>query len=495
MNHLSAKITMMKHVLVATLFCALPPTITAQETQDPSNNLPELGDSSARFLSPAQERDIGQQFLQRLLRDRGYISDPELRAYLNDLGNEIASHTDLLGVRPEFNLIESSDLNAFAVPGGYITFHTGLVLETEDENELAAVVGHEIAHLTQRHLPRLIAKTEAAKLPTTAAVLASILVGGQAGLAGLTLANAQLISSQLAYTREFEREADALGIRYLASAGFDPSAMAGFFGKIERYSRAQNEQSREFLRTHPLSYIRIAESESRANQYPSGTPRKPSLKYAYAKAKIRALHTDRRKIGETQKFFQSAIETAESDTQKAVAFYGLALTELRARNLEAAKLNIASAAAISTDRVSVDIANASILNQSGDHQSAVTLLEALRQSYPAKTFIIPYLANSYILNGHPEKAKALVRYQLRREKDDFRLYRPLSRANVAMNRLAEAHQADAEYLAGQGAFKTAKRALELALKESEPDSYLSKSIESRLMQVSTLLSAQQKRSR
>ena len=145
------------------------------------SNLPELGDSATKYLNRQQEDQIGKGFYRALIRSEDFVTDPEIQHYLNQLGRAVGQNAGMRGVTLHFNLLDVKELNAFAVPGGYITFHSGLVLATESESELASVMGHEIAHLSQRHLPRMLAKAEAAKLPTTAAIIASILLGGQLG--------------------------------------------------------------------------------------------------------------------------------------------------------------------------------------------------------------------------------------------------------------------------------------------------------------------------
>jgi predicted Zn-dependent protease len=258
-----------------------------------SSDLPELGDSATRFLNPAQEKQIGQQFYRQLLGSPYYLEDYELKDYMQSMGDRIATSANLRGTSLTFSLIRNNALNAFAVPGGFITFHTGLLMATETESELASVAGHEIAHLTQRHLPRMIARANENKIPTIAAIIGSILLGGQAGLAGLTMTNATLASNQLSYTRGFEREADAIGIQLLAKAQYDPTAMATFFGSLERYTRHDSTEIPEFLRTHPLSYSRVAESEARASEYPPRS-HESSFEFYLAKARIEALYTERR---------------------------------------------------------------------------------------------------------------------------------------------------------------------------------------------------------
>ncbi len=304
-------------VLALSLLLMVAPVTTSGQ----SGSLPELGDAATRFLDPDDEALIGKRFLRELVAMDDYISDQELRHYLNNLGRRIGSHSSLSNFPLEFNLIRENELNAFAVPGGYITFNSGLLLTTESESELASVVGHEIAHLSQRHLPRMVAKAEASKIPTTAAIIASILVGGQAGMAGVTLANASLLSNRLAYSREFEREADAIGIGLMARSGFDPRAMSAFFDKLQRFNIVSSKDVPEFLRSHPLSYNRVAESEARISSYPA-TDHESSIDFHLARARILALFGDPH--ADARQTLQDRIDRSQGTIQTAWK-YGLAL--------------------------------------------------------------------------------------------------------------------------------------------------------------------------
>ena len=457
------------------------PNNTAPNNTTPSNSLPELGDSDSRYLSPAQEAEIGKHFQRQLLSSNQYIKDPELRNYLNRLGQRIADQADTLGLQLEFNLIRAPSLNAFAVPGGFITFHSGLVLETENESELAAVLGHEIAHLTQRHQVRLMAKLQRGKIPTAAAILGSILIGGQLGLAGLVASSANALSNRLAYTREFESEADALGMRYLAHAGFDPMGLPSFFRKLERYGRTQYEQIREFLRTHPLSYVRVAESESRLNAYPPATP-PVSADYLTTKAKLRVIQTERQELPQLLGQFAERAKQQHGPEQ-AAAEYGMALTNMQQRNYAAAGTIIDRLLTSQPDTFAFHIAGAQIDTLAGRPAVAVKRLQALVKAHPEQSFLTFYLAEALLANRQPDEAKRVLRYQLRRHPDNFRFYPPLARAHGALGNFAEAHQATAEYLIALGAYKAAESALKLALHSVAVDSYLHRGLSARLEQV------------
>lgn len=455
-----------------------------------NSTLPELGDSSTRYLSSRQELDIGKQFQRQLLAASNYIDDAQLRYYLNNLGRNIAASVDLLGTTLYFNLLQDSELNAFAAPGGFITFHSGLILATESESELASVVSHEIAHLSQRHLPRMLAKAEASKLPTAAAIIAAILVGGQAGIAGVTLANANLISKQLAYSRDFEREADAIGIKMMASSGFDPQGMGKFFNKLQRFNLVTNKDVPEFLRTHPLSYTRIAEAEARLAAYPA-QQHQSSIDFLLARARVRALYSERAK--EATEFLRNLAGTT-TGAEKDAATYGVALAEMRTRQYSDALTTLEGVSARHANLPQVLMARAEILIAADQPQKALEVMNAAISAHPSLPYLDYFHLESLLAAGDAEEARKMARYLLRRHPDAFRLYRPLSRAHVALGELSEAHQADAEYLAAIGRYRSAIKSLKLALRDNAENSqYINQSLKSRLTELERLDSARKKR--
>ncbi len=452
-----------------------------------ADDLPELGDSSTQYLDPLQEKRIGQAFLRRLIGDRSFLADYELQHYLQTLGDRIGQHADLRETSLSFNLVRNNDLNAFAVPGGYITFHSGLILATGNESELAAVIAHEIAHLTQRHLPKLVARANQNKLPAIAAIIGSILVGGQAGTAGITLTGAALESDRLAFTRDFEREADAIGIRILAQSGYDPKAMVTFFGKLERHNRIDSGVP-GFLRTHPLSYTRIAESEARANSYPE-REYSSSFEYFLARARIRALYVDRQK--NPIPWFLEQLETGSPEVRDA-AQYGIAITHLYNRDFARAREALAAVLArhphhpwIQSARAEIDLADNRAEEGIGRYLAAIT-------RHPDDRYLIYRLAEARLANNEPALAKKVLRHQIRRHRDDYRLYRLLSRAAAALGQVAQAHQARAEYFAVLGDDEKALAAIELALKEVGSDRYLEQSLDARLRDLQAKIDRQKK---
>ena len=446
--------------------------------QAQTTDLPELGDSASRYLSPAQETEIGQRFFRQLMRSKNFIEDHVLQDYLQSLGERIGASAHLRGMNLYFNLIMDNRVNAFAVPGGYITFYTGLLTLTEEESELASVVSHEIAHLTQRHLARLIAKQSEDKIPAVAALLGSILIGGQTGLAGATLTSATVASNQLAYSRAFEREADAIGIQLLADSGYDPNSMVQFFRALESHSRHDQAVVYEFLQTHPLSLNRVSESESRASEYPPRT-HTSSFEYHLAKAKIRALYMERNNHPEI--FLEDQI-TSGPEVKSDAAKYGLAVYLTRSRNFSRARNMLDSLASKYPGHPWIGVAQAENELADGHAEVAVSILENLLENH-ARPYLYYHMAQAYLANKQPEQAKKFVRYQIRRNPRLFRLYEFLSQSNAALNNLAEAHQAKAEYHAVLGNDPAAIESLELALREAEPEGYLAQSLSARIAEL------------
>lgn len=275
--------------------------------------LPNIGDSSETVLSIEQEQRLGEAFMRNLRQTLKIVNDPEVDAYIQNLGYRLVAGTDTFGRSFSFFVVQDSDINAFAGPGGYIGINSGLILMTQSEDELASVIGHEIAHVTQRHLARTFEAASKMSLPMTAAVIAAIILGtkqGQLGEAALAATAAGSIQSQINFTRDNEKEADRVGIQILAAAGYDPRAMPLFFERLQRAMRGQEDAQISFLQTHPVTHERIADSLNRAEQYHI-TPAPHGDSYEFIKAKLRVI-TDN-DPQHSVLFFSKALEGARDD--------------------------------------------------------------------------------------------------------------------------------------------------------------------------------------
>jgi predicted Zn-dependent protease len=259
--------------------------------QASASDLPDIGTPASTTLSLIDEYKIGLMIV-RSLRDSGQIIDePEITEYLQALGMRLASQAHEGAHRFTFFAVRDSGINAFALPGGFIGVNAGLVTATRSEAELAGVLAHEIAHVTQRHIARSIQNAGKANLASMAAILAAILIGATTGvpsdavLGTVTAAQGLAAQSQINFTRANESEADRVGIGILAASGFDPVGMPEFFWTMQQRSGGGGRNIPDLLRTHPVTTERIAETRDRANRL--DRPRTPdSTSYALIRDRL-----------------------------------------------------------------------------------------------------------------------------------------------------------------------------------------------------------------
>ena len=195
------------------------------------------GGFRAFALSIEEERKMGEQFLAQINQSLRLVEDDFANSYINDLGQYLLRSLETKPFPFRFYIIQNGDLNAFAGPGGHIFFFTGLIEAMDEVDELAGVLSHEIAHVSARHLSERMEQSTMVQLATLAGVLLGALVGGEASGAIMTGSMAAVMQKQLAYSRDNERQADQLGFKFMAVAGFDPSGMIVTFKKIKKISR------------------------------------------------------------------------------------------------------------------------------------------------------------------------------------------------------------------------------------------------------------------
>ena len=254
-----------------TLLLAGPPPALA----GPSDQLPDIGSSAGELLTPARQAEYGAM-MRRELRNYGYLlDDPLLDEWLDGVGRRLGAASAQPRQRYTFFMLRDRQVNAFATLGGYIGVNAGLVLMAEQEDEVAAVLAHEIAHVTQQHVLRGVERAQRDQIPILLGMLAAIVAAQQAGgssageatMASVTSAMGLMQQRQIDYTRSNESEADRLGIRTLARSGYDIDAMAGMFERMAAANRANEASSTpDFLRTHPVTVTRIGEARLRAEQ-------------------------------------------------------------------------------------------------------------------------------------------------------------------------------------------------------------------------------------
>ncbi len=253
--------------------------------------LPDMGSPADAILSKSTEAQIGRAIMRDIRRSGMVVEDPQITEYINEIGHRIASQTNDGDQSFTFFVVDDTRINAFALPGGFIGVHTGLIEASRNEGELAGVLAHEIAHVTQRHIARAVHASSRQSILTTALMLGALILGaaggsGDAVQASMALAQGTAAQQQINFTRSNEFEADRIGIGALAAAGFDPRGMASFFEVMSRQDTSSPDlRIPEFLRTHPVTTTRISEARSRAAAYPR-IANDDTANYGIARARI-----------------------------------------------------------------------------------------------------------------------------------------------------------------------------------------------------------------
>ncbi|MCV2216334.1 M48 family metalloprotease [Thauera sp. Sel9] len=443
-------------------------------------DLPDLGDVAATELSPAAERRIGEQIISQIRwRDASYLDDPEVEEYVNRIGHKLAAVSNNPGLEFDFFVVSDSTLNAFALPGGYIGVHTGLLLAAQTESEFASVLGHEIAHVTQRHIAQIVGKQSQSAMLMMASLLVAVLAArsnSDVSQAAIAAGQAGAIQSQLGYTRSFEREADRVGLETLENAGFDVRGMPGFFERLQRATRMYENNAPAYLRTHPLTTERIADMENRVNsmRYRQVVD---SPDFNFSRAKLRAnagLATD------AVRDMESQLAQTPADP---VAGYGLARALFRAGRLDEAAQRLEAVRAKAPPSPWIETLRAEIALARKDGATAIKVLEAAMRSFPSNHALVYALANARILGGQPQAAVEGIRRALDSRQSDPRLWQLLSRAYADLGKVTAQHRAQAEVYRLRGSLPAAIEQLEIASRAGDGDFYELSAVDARLREL------------
>ncbi|KAF1687784.1 peptidase [Pseudoxanthomonas broegbernensis] len=242
--------------------------------------LPDIGSSAGELLTPARQEQYGAMMLRELRNYRYTLEDPLVDDWLQSIGNRLGANSDRPEQRYTLFMLKDRQINAFATLGGYIGMNAGLVLTAQREDEVAAVLSHEIAHVTQQHVLRGVERAQRDQVPILLGMLAAIVAAqaaggtssGEATQAALISAMGLIQQNQINYTRSNESEADRIGIRTLSRSGYDVDAMAGFFERMSFAMRGNQGgySAPDYLRTHPVNTTRIGEAKQRAEQLRRG---------------------------------------------------------------------------------------------------------------------------------------------------------------------------------------------------------------------------------
>ena len=347
----------MRALFLACTLCAGLPAQTAWAQV----RLPALGEAAGEEFSLGTERNLGEQIMREIRRDPDYLDDPPLLEYLQGVWKplveaarqrgEITAETAQL-LAWEVFLVRDRSVNAFALPGGYVGVHLGLIAVTASSDELAAVLAHELSHVTQRHIARSIVNTQRTTLLSLAGLILGVLAASRAGSSDATQAavvgaQAAAAQSQLNYSRDMEREADRVGFGVLTDAGYAPQGMAGMFEKMENANRMNDSGAFPYLRSHPLTVERISEARSRLALAAGAAPA-DNLQHGLMGARARVLmdtSTDglRRQQQRLAGAVPSGMPAAAALNEQLAALYGGALAAALLRDQANAEAAVAKA--------------------------------------------------------------------------------------------------------------------------------------------------------
>ncbi|MFO8023981.1 M48 family metalloprotease [Thiohalophilus sp.] len=452
------------------------------------SNLPDIGDASAGVATPAEEKRVGKTVMRNIQRSGRIINDPLIDSYLNHLGYRLIAAGDSDMTDFHFFLIDAPDINAFALPGGYIGIHYGLILSTRTESELASVMAHEIAHVTQRHHARAYDFGGGSSLPVLAALIAAIVLGAQSpdiGQAAIASITAGSIQSRINFTRANEKEADHLGIKLLANAGFDPNSMASFFGQMHKASRLYGPQGPEFLRTHPVTDTRIADARNRAREY---DPRLNEDVESFHLMRNRIKVLTSREPTELRDQFAGNLESGRYLNRTAER-YGYALSLLETGNYQSAQQQLDKLLAEQPQRIAFLLARAQLNSRQGASDAALEDYRNALKLYPQNPALTRGYVESLLRNDQADTALQVLRDFLRERDRKPRFYQLLAEAEEKLGNRARAQIAQGEYYYRTGLSRQAISQFNQALKSDALDFYDAARAEARLQELKNEIAA------
>jgi predicted Zn-dependent protease len=473
-------------LLLSLLLVLQPSAVLPQSNFD---ELPNLGDASGQVISPKQDKELGAYFMRQIRQAGMVLDDEEATSYLEALGHKLAIHSENPGFGFTFFLVDDASINAFAGPGGYIGANVGLFLAAESESELAGVMAHEIAHITQRHLARAFQAQERMSLPTTAAILAAILIGATtdpaAGAAAMTAASAAGIQHQINFTRANEKEADRVGIQTLADAGFDPYGMPMFFERLQKNSKLYGTRPPEFLSTHPVTINRISEATARAETYPK-VKEYTNLDFLLLQAKLRVNNFDNPKqvLADVRRY------EGNSGGKSAVEQYEFALLLSKNEQHSEALPIMQKLQRNDPDRITYRLALARILRASGQEREALDVYKDSLNLYPGETTVILPYTTTLMAAGETDRAYSLLTEITSNNPSDPQIYKLLAQAAGATSHPVQTHTAMSQYYFLNGYTNQAIEQLKLAEKSPGLSSYQTARIQARIGNLEALLEAE-----
>ena len=434
----------MTYLVKALSICFIYIAIGATTLAGANNfSIPTIGNETSTRFSAEEEKILGETFMRQVRLGLPVTDDPEVSDYIQRLGFQLIANSEFQTRHFHFFIINEPSINAFAGPNGYIGINAGLILHSDNESEVASVVAHEIAHVTQRHLERSFDKGENLTLPTAAAIIAALVLGAR----DINIAEAAILTtiaanyqSQLSFSRAHELEADHIGMQILTDSGFNPHNMPTFFEKLQKAHRLNEGLMLEFLSTHPVTVKRISESKSRASNY-KYKPKASSQEYHLTRAKLRVNTSDDTK--KLQTHLEAELQEGNY-ANKVSELYAYAWTLFINEEFEKARETVEKLIKIDRERIQYSILQAKIEIKAGNLDTGLKIFEEALSISPGNSSIALYYADSLVSQKKPAEALRIINSIKNYEKTPS-YYQIKAKAEGDAGNEREAHQMLAEY--------------------------------------------------
>lgn len=454
-------------------------------------DLPSLGDAGSEVLPPATERKLGEQIMFEVRRDPNYLPDTETSEYLNHLGYQLVAFSPSRSLDFVFFAIRDPMLNAFALPGGFIGMHTGLIIAAQSESELAGVMSHEIGHVTQRHIARMLTQQRESAALALGALLLALLAAraggsssGDVAQAAIVGTQAAMIQQQLNFSREAERESDRVGFQMLTDAGFDSRGMESFFGRLQSGTRLYESAAPAYLRTHPMTVERISDMQNRTRNL-RVKQRPDSLDFLLIRARLRVLQEPSTQgWRDALEYFNGQLKNQTTPAEIAVR-YGIAVAALKLNQPELAVQSAQAARRLSAapspmlDKI-VSETRFVAARTEDERAAAIKLASDAATRFPLSSLAVSHHLDLLNQTNQHEAAIAYLRKQEAIARTQPSYHALMGRSYAALNRRSLQHQSIAEMYSLLGAPQAAVGQLEIARRANDGDFYTMSEIDARL---------------
>ena len=473
----------------------------------PSFILPDMGDPGGDALSRMDEKKYGEMIMRQIRPDPEYSNDLPIYDFLNQMEGRLlqaAKRLQLGGANEQgsgaYNFevfaVKDSSINAFALPGGFIGFHTGLLVSAETDSEVASVMGHETGHVLQRHLARQMDKQTTNMMITLAGILLGALAasrnpGAASGL--MQGGQAVAVNNQLSYSRDAEREADRIGFQILAASGYDVNGAPGFFQRLQKATGIMDKGVPSYVRTHPLTTDRIADMQDRARNVPSRNVA-TSVEFYFIKARARVEQSgSSSQMYDLKNIFEDLSKQSVAGKQME-GFYGLALVAQKQGKLDQATSYLQQARSLANSAsspgspiqrqsLSLDISASELALARGKSDEALQIAQATLKAYPQSYAAGAAMMNAYLKLGRTNDAITWLKARTRVQPNEVLWWAMLSNAYDQAKNVPMRHYALGEKYALEGVWLSAIEQLKIARSSGGADFYQASSIDARLREM------------